>query len=244
VRLTRGGIIAWSVALAATGLCFGLVTQAAGNAAKGSETLERVIARLGARGGGAIAYLGYVFLVAAGIVAIAVAGQISAIRNEESEGHLDNLLVRSVPRWRWLTVRLAVGAGLVIGASVLTGFMAWVGAATQHAGVGLGDLLEAGLNVAPPALFVLGVGTLVFGLWPRGAIAVTYGLIVWSFLVETIAAIFDGNQWLKDTSPFLHITPAPAVDPNWNSGTWLVGLGLLAALVGIAAFTRRDLVGA
>ena len=30
--------------------------------------------------------------------------------------------------------RLAVGAGLVIGASVLTGFMAWVGAATQHAG--------------------------------------------------------------------------------------------------------------
>ncbi|HEX4820650.1 MAG TPA: ABC transporter permease subunit, partial [Acidimicrobiales bacterium] len=43
VRLTRGGIIAWSVALAATGLCFGLVTQAAGNAAKGSPTLERVI---------------------------------------------------------------------------------------------------------------------------------------------------------------------------------------------------------
>lgn len=244
IRLTRGGIIAWSTALAATGLCFGLVTQAAGNAAKGSETLERVIARLGARGGGAIAYLGYVFLIAAGIVAIAVAGQISAIRNEESAGHLDNLLVRSVPRWRWLAVRLAVGAALVVGTSVLTGFMAWVGAATQHSGVGLADLLEAGLNVAPPALFVLGIGALVFGLWPRAAIAVTYGVIVWSFLVETIAAIFDGNQWLKDTSPFLHIRPAPAVDPNWNSGMWLIGLGLVAGLIGVVAFMRRDLVGA
>ena len=243
VRLTRGGIIAWTIALAATGLCFGLVTQAAGNAAKGSPTLERVIERLGARGGGAVAYLGYVFLIAAGIVAIAVAGQISAIRNEESAGHLDNLLVRSVPRWRWLAVRLAVGAALVVGASVLTGFMAWVGAATQHSGVGVGDLLEAGLNVAPPALFVLGIGALAFGLWPRAAIAVTYGLVVWSFLVETIASIFDSNQWLRDTSPFLHITPAPAADPNWTAGVWLVVLGLAASAAGIAAFMRRDLVG-
>ena len=244
IRLTRGGIIGWSIALAATGLCFGLVTQAAGNAAKGSPTLERVIERLGARGGGAVAYLGFVFLIAAGIVAIAVAGQISSIRNEESEGHLDNLLVRSVPRWRWLAVRLAVGAGLVVGASVLTGFMAWVGAVTQHSNVGLRDLLEAGLNVTPPALFVLGIGALAFGLVPRAAIGVTYGLVVWSFLVETLASIFDGNQWLRDTSPFLHITPAPAADPNWTAGTWLVLLGLAASLVGIAAFMRRDLVGA
>ena len=244
VRLTRAGIIAWLFALAATGLCFGLVTQAAGNAAKGSPTLERVIARLGARGGGAVAYLGYVFLIAAGIVAIAVAGQISAIRNEESAGHLDNLLVRAVPRWKWLVVRLGVGAALVVGASVLTGFMAWIGTTTQHSGIALGDLLEAGLNVAPPALFVLGIGALAFGVWPRAAIGVTYGLVVWSFLVETLAGIFDSNHWLKDTSPFLHITPAPAADPNWTSGTLLVVLGLLAAAFGVAAFARRDLAGA
>ena len=244
LRLTRTGIVAWLFALAATGLSFGLVTQAAGNAARGSPTLERVIARLGARGGGAVAYLGYVFLIAAGIVAIAVAGQISAIRNEESAGHLDNLLVRSVPRWRWLAVRLAVGAALVVGASVLTGFAAWAGAATQHSGIGLRDLLEAGLNVAPPALFVLGIGALAFGLWPRGAIGVTYGLVVWSFLVETIASIFDSNHWLRDTSPFLHITPAPAADPNWTAGSWLVALGLAASIIGVSAFARRDLVGA
>ena len=243
LRLTRTGVVAWLFALTATGLCFGLVTQAAGNAAKGSPTLERVIERLGARGGGAIAYLGYVFLIAAGIVAIAVAGQVSAIRNEESAGHLDNLLVRAVPRWRWLAVRLAVGAGLVVGASVLTGLAAWVGAASQSSGVGLGELLEAGLNVAPPALFVLGVGAFTFGVWPRAAIAVTYGLVVWSFLVETIASIFDSNHWLRDTSPFLHITPAPAADPNWTSGTVLVALGLLAAVIGVTAFARRDLVG-
>lgn len=244
LRLTRAGVVAWLLVLAATGLCFGLVTQAAGKAAKGSETLQRMIERLGASGGGAVAYLGYVFLIAAGIVAIAVAGQISAIRNEESAGHLDNLLVRAVPRWQWLAVRLGVGAGLVVGASLLTGFTAWVGAATQSSGVGLRDLLEAGINVAPPALFVLGIGALAFGVRPRAAIAVTYGLVVWSFLVETVASIFDSNQWIKDTSPFLHITPAPAADPNWVTGSVLVLLGLAAAIAGVIAFARRDLVGA
>ncbi|MGZ4384445.1 MAG: polyketide antibiotic transporter, partial [Gaiellaceae bacterium] len=61
---------------------------------------------------------------------------------------------------------------------------------------------------------------------------------------ETVASISDSSRWLRDTSPLLHITPAPAADPSWTSAAWLVGLGLLAGLAGIAAFGRRDLAGA
>jgi ABC-2 type transport system permease protein len=185
-----------------------------------------------------------VFVIAAGLVAIAVAGQITAARNEEAAGHLDNLLVRPVARWRWLAFRLGVGAGLVVLASALAGFAAWVGAVSQHADIGLGELLKAGLNVVPPAVFVLGVGGLALGVWPRGAIGIAYGLVVWSFLVETFASVFDSNHWLRDTSPMLHIAPVPAADPNLTAALWLVGLGVLAAVVGMAAFGRRDLAGA
>jgi len=244
LRLTRPAILAWTAALGATGVVFGLVAQAAGNALQGSPGLEHVIERLGGKSAGAVAYLGFVFVIAAGIVAIAIAGQVSAIRNEEASGHLDNLLVRPVARWRWLAVRLLVGLGLVVGGSVLVGLAAWLGALSQSADLGLGDLLEAGLNVAPPALFVLGVGALAFGLWPRGAIGVTYGLVVWSFLAETIASVTDSGHWLRSTSPLLHMTPAPAASPDWTAAALLVGLGLTAALAGVAAFGRRDLQGA
>lgn len=244
LRLTRPAVVAWIVALAVTGLIFGLVAQAAGSALRGARGLEDAIQRLGGTGAGAATYLGFVFVVAAGLMAIAVAGQVSAIRNEESAGHLENLLVRPVSRWRWLAVRLGVGLGLVLVASVLAGIAAWAGAASQHAGVALGELVEAGLNVVPPAVFILGIGALAFGMWPRAAIAVVYGLVVWSFVVETLAALFDSNHWLLDTSPLLHIAPVPAADPNWTAAAWLVGLGLLAATVGTAAFGRRDLVGA
>jgi ABC-2 type transport system permease protein len=199
---------------------------------------------LGGTSSGAASYLGFVFVVAAGLVAIAVGGQVAAVRNEEAAGHLDNLLVRPVARWRWLGVRIGVGVALVVVAGALVGVAAWIGAASQGAGVGFGELLEAGLNVAPPAVFVLGIGGLAFGLWPRGAIGVAYGLVVWSFLVETISAIVDSNHWLRDTSPVLHIAPVPAAAPNWTAAVWLVGLGAVAATAGIAAFGRRDLVGA
>jgi polyether ionophore transport system permease protein len=244
VRLTRPVIAGWIFALFVSGLVFGLVAQAAGTAVRGARGLEEAIERLGGTTSGAASYLGFVFVIAAGLVAIAVAGQITAARNEEAAGHLDNLLVRPVARWRWLVVRLTVALGLVVVASVLAGFAAWLGAVSQHADVGLGDLLEAGLNVVPPAVFVLGIGGLAFGLWPRGAIGVVYGLVVWSFVVETIAAAFDSNHWLRDTSPFLHIAPVPAADPNWTAAAWLVALGLIAAALGVAAFGRRDLVGA
>jgi ABC-2 type transport system permease protein len=240
VRLTAPALTAWVVALAATGLVFGLVAQAAGSALKGSPALEQVIARLGGTGAGAATYLGFVFLVAAGLVAVAVAGQVASIRNEEASGHLDNLLVRPVARWRWLVVRLGVGVGLVLVASAFVGIAAWIGAASQDTGVGFARLLEAGLNVAPPAVFVLGIGGLAFGLWPRGAIGVAYGLVIWSFLVETVASVTSSSHWLLDTSPLLHVAPAPAADPNWAASLWLVGLGVLAMLAGVAAFSHRD----
>jgi ABC-2 type transport system permease protein len=244
IRLTRPVIAAWIAVFAVTGLVFGLVAQAAGSALRGARGLEEAIRRLGGTSAGATAYLGFVFVVAAGLVAIAVAGQIAAIRNEEAAGHLENLLVRPVARWRWLAVRLGVGGGLVVVSSALVGLAAWVGATSQHAGVGFGELLKAGLNVAPPAVFVLGVGGLAFGLWPRGAIGVAYGLVVWSFLVDIIAAVFNSNHWLRDTSPQLHMAPVPAAEANVTAAVWLVILGLLAAIAGVTAFGRRDLVGA
>ncbi|MBV8162149.1 MAG: hypothetical protein JO265_14605 [Acidimicrobiia bacterium] len=241
VRLARPAILGWLAAFAVIGAVFGLVTQAAGSAARGSPALERAIARLGGRSPGAVAYLGLVFLIAAGLVAVAVAGQVTAMRNEEASGHLDNLLVRAVPRWQWFAVRVAVGVALILMASVLTGVTAWIGAATQNTGAGFVALAEAGVNVAPPAVFIFGVGVLAFGVRPRAAVAVTYGLVVWSYLVETVASVGNANHWLRDTSPLLHLNPAPAAAPDWAAAAWLVALGAVAALAGAALFERRDL---
>jgi putative exporter of polyketide antibiotics len=41
-----------------------------------------------------------------------------------------------------------------------------------------------------------------------------------------------------------HLGPVPATSLNWTVIAWLVGLASVAALVGAAAFSRRDLTTA
>ncbi len=243
LRLGRNVDAAWVAAVAVLGLVLGLVAQSAASAVNASPSFEQAVRRLGGRRGGAASYLGVAFLIAAALVAFIAAGQVSSTRDEESEGRVDHLLVRPVARWRWLGSRLAVAVALLAVAGVVTGCAGWVGAATQHSGVGFGELANAGVNIVPPALFVLGTGTAVYGVMPRRASIVVHALVVWSLVVELIGSLVRGNRLLIDTSVLAHMTPAPAANPDWAAAAWLTGLGALAAAVGVLAFSRRDLVG-
>ena len=87
-----------------------------------------------------------------------------------------------------------------------------------------------------PGLCILGIGAFVFGVWPRAAAVATYGVLVWSFLVELVGGIVGLNHWVLDTSVFHQMAAAPAVSPDWTSGGVLLALGAVAALAGGVAF--------
>ena len=241
-RLGRPAITGWAAGLAILGLIGGLVAPSAAKAISDSAAIRQVIARLGAQPGSA-AYLGIIYLIGAVLTCFAAASQITTTRSEEADGYADHLLARPVSRWRWLAGRLAIAAALVVIASLAAGLAGWVGLAGQHTGLSFTQLVKAGINIAPPALFVLGAGSLAYGAWPRLAPAVAYGLVAWSFLIELIATVIT-NRWLLDTSVLHHIQPVPAAQPDWTTAAWLTGLGILAALAGTAFFSRRDLAGA
>jgi ABC-2 type transport system permease protein len=219
-----------------------LVAQSAAASVSGSKAISQALARLGGHGSGAEAYLGFAFLTVATLAALVACGQVSAVADEEVSGRLDNIVVRPVGRLTWFGGRLAVAGALVVAGSIVAAFFAWLGAVSQHTHVHLFDLLEAGLNVVPPALVVLGVGALVLGIQPRAGSIVAYAVVAWSFMAELIGSVVRANHWLLDTSVLFHMTPAPATRPDWTSAVVLSALGIAAAGVGAALFARRDLV--
>lgn len=243
VRLARPVLIGWGVGIAALAMMMGVIAKSVGDALAENPAFRKALEQLGGKAAGATGYLAVTFLVVALLVSLVAAGQIVAARSEEAEGRLDNLLVRPLSRARWLGGRLVVVLGALVLAGLVAGCAAWLGTASQNAGVGLGTLLEAGLNLVPPAIFVLGLGVLTFGLWPRGVSIVSYGLLAWSFLVEIIGGVVNASHWLLDTSVLHHMAAAPAVAPDWTSAAVLAGLGVLGAIIGTATFARRDLVG-
>jgi ABC-2 type transport system permease protein len=239
IRMSRASLAGWGLCIVAYGLVLGLVAKSAGSAIASSSSLVQAFGRLGAIG--AEAYLGVAFLLMAMLVAFVAAGQVSATRSEEAEGRLDNLLVRPVGRSRWLAGRLLVAVLVLLVGGLVAGVFTWLGAASQDSGVSFASVVQAGLNVVPPAVCILGFGTFVFGLWPRAATTATYGLLVWSVLVELVGGVVGLNHWVLDTSVFHQMAAAPAVSPNWGIGGALVAIGAFAALVGGVAFSRRDL---
>jgi ABC-2 type transport system permease protein len=148
--------------------------------------------------------------------------------------------MRPVGRGHWLAGRLAVALGLLaLGAASAT-LGTWAAGSVTGLGVASADLLAAGLNVLPAAVFILGVGTLLHGFVPRLAIPLTYALVVGSFLLEVVGSTVDLPEAVLNLSVLHHVAPAPAVEPDWASAGVMVALGALLALAGILALGRRD----
>ncbi len=243
-RLMRPVALGWLFAVAAMSILIGTVAESATKAVTGNSTIEKALARLGGHGSLVAAYLGLTFLLLALLIALIAAGQIVAIRSEEADGRLENLVVRPLSRRTWFAGRLGLSTILLLTAGLLAGVGAWAGAASQHGGIAFSSVLASGINTVPPSVFVLGLGALVLGAWPRRTAAVAYGYLAWSFLLEFIGAAIHTNHWILDTSVFFHMVPAPATSPDWASAAMITGLGVLGAAIGGVLFNRRDTLGA
>jgi ABC-2 type transport system permease protein len=242
-RLMRPSLAAWSVALAATALIFGRIAKPAGAAISGSNSIGTVLSNLGAHGAGARAYLGVAFLIMAIMLGFVAANQVTAARREEASGRLEHLVVLPLSRWSWLRGRVLEAVTVLVVGGLGVGVFTWLGAASGHSGLPVASLVNAGLNIVPPALFVLGTGIFVSGTWPRATSVAVYAVISWSVLVTVIGGFADNSHWLLDTSLFHQMAAAPASAPNWASNGIVVAIGAVIAIIGGFAFQHRDLVG-
>ena len=241
IRIQRASVIGWWVSTSLSALLFGLIAKSAGTTLSGSS--KEIFSKLGATGTGAPAVLGACFLILAVLVAFLAAGQVSASRAEESEGRLDHMLIQPVTRTSWLGGRLLVTFVFLLVSAVAAALFAWLGVASQHAGVTLMTLLGAGINLVPPAIVIAGFGVLVFGLRPRLTSVAVYTLLGWSLLIVMVGGIGAINHWVLDTSVFHHMASAPAVPSNWEANGIMTAIGVGFALVGGFAFNRRDIQG-
>ncbi len=243
VRLTRLATVSWLLAVAVVGLAFGLITKAAAQAFAASLNAQHVVDRLAGttQATGALTYLGIVFFILMAIMMSYAASAVGAMRSDEAEGYLDNLLVRPVGRLQWLGGRVVIIFVAIVCAGVLDSLCTWAGVAAQHLSVPAHQLWIAGVNAMAPAVLTLGVAIAGFGFVPRLTMPAGYVVIAWSFLVQMASSGINLNHWILDTSVLHHITLAPATSTNWTAVVIVSGIGIVAAILGALRFQVRDL---
>ncbi len=244
LRTERGAIAVWSGGVAAFGFVLGVVSESVSSAGI-PKSVERELARLGS---GSIltpvGYISFVFYFFVLVASLFTCAQIVATRRVEADQQLETVLAEPIGRVRWLGGRVAVAAGGSIAVAVASGVSTWLGAAAVGVRVPFGRLAEAGANCLPTALLFLGASVLAYGALPRASAAISYGVVTVTFLWQAVGSLLGVPRWAVDLTPFAWIGLVPAEAFKATAAATMVALGAGSAVVGIAAFRRRDVLGA
>jgi ABC-2 type transport system permease protein len=164
------------------------------------------------------------------------------MHTEESEGRLEGILATSVSRPRWMVSHLGC---VLLGAALLAGVL---GASTGAAYVvatgttwgAVPPLLGAALAQLPAVLALMGFASAAFGLFPRGAVALSWGGLLAAFVAGQMGMLLKLPRWVINLSPFAHAPAAPAEGVTMVPLAILLAIAVALCIAGIGAFRRRN----
>jgi ABC-2 type transport system permease protein len=238
LRLQRGPIIGWTIAVALSALLFGSVVQAMTsllNDAGGSVPLIL-------RGTGVKALLALLTMMIAMITTVFAVQSAVTLRSDEASGILEPQLAGSLSRTRWATQRHlipAVGSALLLllgGGLMGAGYGATVDDPDQTR-----ILAWAALSYWPAVMVFVALTVALFSWLPRLTITLSWGVLVAMWLLVLAGDALHLPTWLLDVLPFSATPYQPLEPPSWTP-LMLMTLAAAALIwVGLARFRSRDI---
>ena len=241
-RLQWANLLGWAIGLAASGAVLGGAADSLTGQSSTNQQLTEILTRMGGEKGLTDAFLAAVYGIIGLTAAAYTVQSTNRLREEESSGRAEPLLVTGVTRFRWAASHLVIAllgtAGLLAVAGVAGGLV--YGAEVGDLGGQTGRVLGAALVQVPAAWVFAGLGVALFGLAPR-LIGLNWAVLVVCVVLLELGALLGLDPTVVGVSPFAHVPKLPgsafAVAP-------LAVLTLIAALLaagGLFAWRRRDL---
>jgi len=236
-RRQRTSIVSWAVATILCGALVGVLAEQISNFVDDQVALTDLFPE-GAAGAIDAAFSLYSVFLAVLAFSYATTA-VGAVRGEETSGRAETMLALPVSRTRWLGAQL----GLALVASVVMLLVAGLAmgltaAASLSDSSQVGRLVGAAAVTIPGVLCVLGVAVLVLGFAPRAFVAV-WAYVAYVAVMAMFAALLPDG--FDVASPFTYLPALPSEEMSWAPVLACTAVGLVAGLVGIAGFRRRDL---
>jgi ABC-2 type transport system permease protein len=239
VRLQRTSLIWWTAALAAFGFVFGGLADQVADADTISESRVEMF-------GGSLdtlvdGYLGVIALLIAALAGIAAVLGVQSMRAEETSGRAEPVLATATSRRAWFGSHLVVLAVGVVGLLLVVGFATGIGSAISAGdGAYVRDMTLAHAAHAPGVLLLLAMAALALGVLPR-AIGIVWAVLGYSLFTAIFGVLLDHPRWLRNLSPMEHTGQPPLDRIPLPAAIILLVSATLLVVVGLAAFSRRDL---
>lgn len=243
VRLHRGVVLWWALAVLVLGLTYGSLAQNIEDFLGDNPSMRDILAAPG-QASLTDSYLATSMLIVALIAAGPALQIVQRLRTEEADNRVESLLATPTSRRTWVASHLVVALGggalsLVLGGLGLGATYAVTGGGARQ----IPRLTGAALAYVPAVWLLAALAAALFGLLPRftsaGWVALGACLVIGMF-----GTSLDLPTWVTDLSPFQQ-TPALPTDAFRVRPLAVLAAvtGALTAL-GLAAFRARDVATA
>ncbi len=243
IRQNIWPFIWWTLGAIAYAGLLSSIAKVGADALSSSPAFVKIVSTLGGNHDDiVISFLGLGGMFTALILLVMSAVSIGSIRRQEAKGYLDTILVQPIHRSAWLTKRLIILAVMVLAISLIASYTIWQIAENTGVSLDLWIILQNGTTLVGSVLLLIGAGALLYGVLPRLAAIVMYVAIVWGFVVDVLKSFLTLDDSIDKTSLLHYATFTPTKTPDWETFTWLLGIGIFLAALGVWRFAKRDIV--
>ncbi|MFJ2242442.1 ABC transporter permease [Streptomyces sp. NPDC087862] len=237
LRLQRGAVTGWTLSFAVVGVAFGGLADGAADLVGDNEKTREIFERMGGQDGLTDAFLATMVSVLGMVAALYIVASVLRLHGEETAGRAEPVLAGGVGRIGWAAGHLVVafgGAALLMAAGGL-------GLAAGY-GHGLPAVLGASL-VQLPAIWLLGgVTVLLYGAFPKAAVA-AWGVAGICLALGWLGPAVNMPQAVMDVSPFTHLPKLPGgTGMEWGPVLILTAVATVLVGAGVGALRRRDVL--
>ncbi|MDF2927332.1 MAG: putative exporter of polyketide antibiotics-like protein [Paenibacillaceae bacterium] len=242
-RLQRGNWLGWAIAMVVFGAVIGGISSEFESMISDNEKMMEIFDQLGGAAALTDTYFAMIMGITGSITAVFLVQGMLRMRSEEEEGTLEPVLGAAVSRMRWKLCYAACAATGTVALLLLLGMVTGITAALVLKDISmLGQMVVAALLQIPAAFVLGGVAALAFGGAPRIAGGLTWAGVGVSLLAgPMLAELLKLPDWMRNLSPFTHVSAYPAEPVATAPILWLLLLTAVLTAAGAICFRRRNL---
>ncbi|MGW6568268.1 ABC transporter permease [Streptomyces sp. NPDC054975] len=234
-RLQRGSVLGWSLGFLLGGLVFGGMVEGAADLVGDNAQAREIFERMGGRTGLTNAFLATMIGMFGMLAALYAVGSVLRPHGEETSGRAEPILANAVGRVRWAAGHLLIA----FAGSALIMVCAGLGLYVSY-GRDLGPVLGASLAQLPAIWTLAGLAVLLWGAFPRAAVA-GWGVAGLCLALGWIGPALDLPQEALNLSPFGHLPKLPGAEMTWAPALTLLAVAAVLTATGLWRLGRRDL---
>ncbi len=238
LRLQRGPIIGWTIAVILAAALFGSIVDA----------MNTLVADAGGpmsqftRGIGVDALLSLLATMIALLSTVFAIQSAVTLRTDEASGILEVQLAGAMSRTKWALERLLIpalgSAGLLLlGGTLLGGVYGSTTGDSSH----VSTMAMAALAYWPAVMLMVGLAVALFGWAPSVAIPATWGAMAAMWFTTMLGEVFGLPLWFLDALPFSAVPYMPLAPMSWTPVVILTAVAAGLVSSGLYRFSRRDI---